>query len=115
VIEARGLTQSQRWFDERLATFVAYAFIAPGFQRWAARMQFLDSGRRAGGQVLSMDVVRDPVVDPHYSLRPQDGHVRPYQSELWFHREDEWGKRLDLMAADPRTRGPRRVRNEAQV
>ena len=27
IIEARGLTQTQRWFDEMLATFAAYAFM----------------------------------------------------------------------------------------
>jgi dipeptidyl aminopeptidase/acylaminoacyl peptidase len=37
---------------------------------------------------------------------------RPDGSELWFHREVDWGKRLDLMAADPRTGRSRIVLTE---
>ena len=44
VIEARGLTQSQRWFNEMLATFAAYAFMRerhPEVARsWDALMRF---------------------------------------------------------------------------
>ena len=50
VIEAYGLTQSQRWFDEMLATFAAYAFMRdrhPDQARaWDALMRFnIDTGR----------------------------------------------------------------------
>lgn len=45
------------------------------------RMQFLDSGREADGQVLSLDVVREPMKNPDYRLRRQDGHVHPHQEE----------------------------------
>ena len=37
---------------------------------------------------------------------------RPDGSELWFHRDVDWGKRLDLMAADPRTGRSRIVLTE---
>jgi hypothetical protein len=49
-VEAYGLTQSQRWFDEMLATFAAYAFMRdrhPDQARaWDALMRFnVDTGR----------------------------------------------------------------------
>lgn len=37
---------------------------------------------------------------------------RPDGSELWFHREVDWSRRLDLLAADPRTGESRMVLTE---
>jgi len=45
------------------------------------RLQFLETGRQTNGQALSFDCVRDPVQDPDFRLRREDGHVHPHQEE----------------------------------
>jgi mannose-6-phosphate isomerase-like protein (cupin superfamily) len=45
------------------------------------RVQFLETGRQTKGQVLSMDVVREPINDPTFRLRRKHGHIHPVQEE----------------------------------
>lgn len=45
------------------------------------RLQFLETGRQTNGQALSLDAVREPMQDPNYSLRREDGHTHPHQEE----------------------------------
>jgi len=45
------------------------------------RLTILETGEQTNGEVLSMDTVREPFMDPNFQLRRENGHVHPLQEE----------------------------------